>query len=125
MNIWIFLFVSVPFFGGYFISRQVSSNATKALEPHHKAMLVDFSTGSQKYAMILLVLAIVPIFIIPRASLIIFALLVLASNWLSLKRLWSLEFPINYKRQLRIASVIFTVGTVISVLNFYSVLSLS
>lgn len=125
MNIWIFLFVSVPFFGGYFISRWVSSNATKALEPHHKAMLVDFSTGSQKYTIIWLVLAIVPIFIIPRTGLIIFALLVLAANWLSLKRLWSLDFPITYKKQLRIASVIFTVGAVISVLNFYSVLSLS
>ncbi len=125
MNIWIFLFVSVPFFGAFYISRLVSSNATKALEPHHKAMLVDFSTGLQKYTIVWLVLAIVPIFVVPRAGIIIFALLVLAGNWLTLKRLWSLDFPITYKQQLRTASVIFTVGVVIGVFNFYSVLSWS
>lgn len=122
MNIWIFLIAATPFLLGFFISRQISSKVTKALEPDQKAMLVDFSTSSQKYFIIWLVLVIIPIFIVPRASFLIFAIVILASNWLTLKRLWSLEFPETYKQQSLIASVIFTVGTLISVISFYSVL---
>ena len=122
MSIWIFLIAAIPFFIGYFISRQISSKATQALEPDQKAMLVDFSTSSQKYSIIWLVVAIVPIFIIPRAGFLIFALVILVGNWLTLKRLWSLEFPETYKQQSLIASVIFTVGILISVISFYSAL---
>jgi len=122
MNIWIFLIATIPFFIGYFISRQISSKATQTLESDQKAMLVDFSTSSQKYSIIWLIVAIVPVFIIPRAGFLIFALVILAGNWLTLKRLWSLEFPETYKQQSLIVSVIFTVGTLISVISFYSAL---
>jgi xanthine/uracil permease len=69
-----------------------------------------------------LVVAIVPIFIIPGAGFLIFALVILVGNWLTLKRLRLLEFPETYKQQSLIASVIFTVGILISVISFYSAL---
>ncbi len=122
MNIWIFLIAAGPFLIGFFISRRISSKATQALESHHKAMLVDFSTNSQKYSIIWLVLAIVPIFIVPRIGFLIFALVVLVGNWLTLKRLWSLEFPESYKQKSLIASIIFSVGVLISIIIFYSIL---
>jgi hypothetical protein len=115
----------IPFFTGFFISRWISTNATRTLEAQHKALLVDFSTGSQKYMIIWLILALVPIFIIPRAGYFIFATGVLVANWLTLKRLWAFDFPESYKQKSLIATIVFSIGVLISIIGFSFMLYLA
>lgn len=122
MNMWIISLTFIPFLAGFFISRWISSNATKTLEPHHKVLLVDFSTGSLKSTAFWLVLTIVPMIIFPRAGVLIFATVMIVGNWIVLKRLWRLEFPEFYKHKTLMATIIFSVGALITTISFYSFL---
>jgi hypothetical protein len=122
MNIWLIFLTLIPFLAGFLISRWISSNATKALEPHHKVLLVDFSTGSQKSTILWLILTFAPIIIFPRAGVIIFAVVMIVGNWMILKRLWGFEFPEFYKQKTLIATSVFSIGALVTVISFYVLL---
>lgn len=119
---WLISLTFIPFLAGFLISRWVSSSATKALEPHHKVLLVDFSTGSLKSTIFWLVLIFVPFIIFPRAGVLIFAVVMIVGNWMILKRLQGLELPEFYKQKTLMATIIFSIGALITVISFYSLI---
>jgi len=119
MNSWILLIAAGPFLAAYLINRWIMSNATQALEPHHKIILVGLSkwswwSGEKRITVFVLMAA--SLLIIPQALAFIYTFVVLADNWLTLRRLWTLEIPKSYKQKSLIASVIFSVGILISIM---------
>ncbi len=101
------------FFLGFIISRWISNNAIESLEPHQKEMLVNISTRSPNWLPLATVFAI----FVPKVGFIIFAMLVLTSNLLNLRRIWASEVPEFFKRSSLTATIIYSAGVLTSAIT--------
>ena len=113
--IWIVISLA-PFIAGFLAARWISSQATRRLEPANKALLADMASSKQSFIVtVVSLVAVAGLFVVvPRYAFWALMILVLIGNWWALRRYWQCDLPTDFKRQSLIATIVFSVGIILT-----------